>query len=95
MTKIKFTALAILLAAGVSTAFAATDITSQKQNAPAQPPTVAVTAKPTATGPAMTATTKPETAAKARHHVDKHHRKYVAHSKHKHMLKDKSRAHAG
>ncbi len=95
MTKIKFTALAILLAAGVSTAFAAPDVMSQKQNTPAQPPTAAVTAKPAATSQATTAPTKPKTAAKAGHHVDKHHRKHVAHSKHKHMLKDQSRAHAG
>jgi hypothetical protein len=94
MTNIKFTALAILLAAGVSTAFAATDVTSQKQNTPAQPPTAAATAKPAATGPAITEATKPEIAAKARHHVRKHHHKHIAHAKHKHMLKDKNRAHA-
>ena len=95
MTKIKFTALAILLAAGVSTAFAATDETSQKQKTPAQPPTATMSAKRAADGPAITEPTKPEVAAKARHHVGKHHRKHMAHAKHKPMLKQKNRAHPG
>jgi len=93
MIKIKLSALVILLAAGVSTAFAATDVTNKKQNTPAEPPMAAATGKPAATRDAMTAPTKPETAAKARHHVRKHHKKHMAHAKHKRMLQDKNRAH--